>query len=134
MRRFTVAVAIAAALAGSQAEAQPEEVTLTIDVSGSGQVAIQPLGVVCATTCSHLVAAGTTVTLEATTDENLTFWGGDCTGASGDACELVLDADATARVRFSSALPGPPPPTTGPGESTPPPVSTDPATTAPPPE
>lgn len=134
MRRFTVAFAIGAALAGAQAEAQPAEVTLTIDVSGSGQVAIQPLGVVCAATCSHRVAAGTTVTLEATTDENSTFWGGDCAGASGDACRLVLDADATATVRFSSAIPGPPPPTTGPGESSPPPpVGTVPPTEAPPP-
>ena len=71
---------------------------------GSGKVTSTPAGIDCGIDCPESYLSFTKVTLTATPDPGSTFegWGGACSDATGDTCEITmledLDAVATFRV------------------------------------
>ncbi len=82
------------------------ERTLTVTAlgDGNGTVAFAPSGDDCDSSCSHLYADGTSVTLTATPAGGGSFsgWsGGGCSGTG--TCTVALNADATVQATFAAA-------------------------------
>jgi len=105
--------------------------TVKVNVTGEGQVAVSPPGIVCPPDCSATFGEPVTVTLTARAGEGFGFagWGGAC--ASGErTCELVLDGSSAVEADFIEETTGelPPPPVSPP----PPPPPTEPPTAFPP--
>ena len=88
-----------------QASTQPPEFTLNAAKTGtgSGTVGSAPAGIDCGTNCAENYPSFTKVTLTATPEPGSTFegWGGACSDATGDTCELTMleDLDAVATFR-----------------------------------
>jgi hypothetical protein len=99
-----LAIALGAAPGGAATE--PEDV-LTLTVKGTGEVSIDPPGVVCDSSCRQPLPAGTEVTLVATPGSGsvLASWGGACAGATGDSCELTLDGQTRVTATFATREP-----------------------------
>jgi hypothetical protein len=76
---------------------------LTVNITGDGTVTSDPAGIDADTT-QFSFPNNTPVTLTATPDNNeAIIWGGACEGASGDTCEVVMNADKTVTVTFAPA-------------------------------
>ncbi|APV50551.1 hypothetical protein BWI17_13150 [Betaproteobacteria bacterium GR16-43] len=84
----------------------PTQYTLTVITSGNGSVSGP--GIDCGTTCSAILAGGTTVMLTATAGSGSTFagWSGACTGTG--PCSFTLDADRTVTASFTLNAPAKP--------------------------
>ena len=74
--------------------------TVTVSVEGPGRLLSLPPAIDCPGICSASFASGTSVTLVATSADEVTFvaWSGDCSGAVG--CSLTLARDAAVSARF----------------------------------
>ena len=79
------------------------------DGSGSGTVISSPPGIDCGSDCSENYRSYTEVTLTATPDPGSTFegWGGACSEATGDTCELNVLEDLNAVATFELSPPAP---------------------------
>jgi len=104
MRVFVAASGIASALlvaCGQAGSASPVAgPTVTVSVEGPGRLLSLPPAIDCPGLCSASFPSGTSVTLLATSADEVTFvaWSGDCSGAVG--CSLTLARDATVSARF----------------------------------
>jgi hypothetical protein len=74
--------------------------SLTVSVTGSGTVSSNPSGISCPSTCSHIFAGGSQVTLTATPASgwSLSSWGGACSGSSG--CTVAMNAAESVTATF----------------------------------
>jgi hypothetical protein len=76
---------------------------LTVNITGNGSVISDPAGID-EDTNQFSFPNNTPVTLTATPDDNeAVIWGGACEGASGDTCEVIMNADKTVSVTFAAA-------------------------------
>jgi hypothetical protein len=76
---------------------------LTVNITGNGSVISDPAGIDEDTT-QFSFPNNTPVTLTATPDDNeAVIWGGACEGATGNTCELIMNADKTVSVTFAEA-------------------------------
>lgn len=80
---------------------------LTVTVTGSGLVASDPAGIVCdgddsTSDCSESYVEGTSVTLQATPDEDFRFtgWGGACAAETGNTCVVSVDQAISVTANF----------------------------------
>ena len=75
---------------------------------GGGIVSSSPGGISCASTCSHVFPAGSSVSLTATPDGASEFdtWSGDCVGLDANACTVTLDQPRSVTASFTDL--GPP--------------------------
>ena len=69
-----------------------------------GTVTSDTGGIDCGATCSHNYSSGSRTILSATPTAGFSFagWGGDCTGNSGNTCQLSLNAARTVTAAFSA--------------------------------
>ncbi|MFL5309624.1 MAG: InlB B-repeat-containing protein [Myxococcales bacterium] len=74
---------------------------MTVSVDGPGRLLSLPPAIDCPGVCSASFAAGTPVTLLATSADEVTFvaWSGDCSGAVG--CSFTVARDAAVSARFA---------------------------------
>jgi Pro-kumamolisin, activation domain/Divergent InlB B-repeat domain len=74
--------------------------SLTVSVTGSGTVASNPSGISCPSTCSHIFAGGSQVSLTATPANgwSLSTWGGACSGSGG--CTVTMNAAESVTATF----------------------------------
>lgn len=74
--------------------------TLTLDGEGTGQVRIQPSGIVCDGTCEEEYDAGTLITLNAEPGNGSVFtgWSGACDGTA--ECQITMNQNRAARALF----------------------------------
>ncbi len=73
---------------------------------GGGTVTSSPAGIDCGSTCEHEFDQGTTVTLTAAADSNVTFTGWSGGGCSGNgSCEVELDANRSVTANFVKNAP-----------------------------
>jgi hypothetical protein len=104
MRVLLAASGVASALllaCGQVGSASPVgAATVTVSVEGPGRLLSLPPAIDCPGICSASFAGGTSVTLVATSADEVTFvaWSGDCSGAVG--CSLTLVRDAAVSARF----------------------------------
>lgn len=75
---------------------------------GGGIVSSSPAGISCASTCSRVFPAGSSVSLTATPDGASEFdsWSGDCVGLDANACTVTLDQPRSVTASFTDL--GPP--------------------------
>ena len=78
----------------------PVSQLLSVNVSGSGIVTSNPVGIRCGRDCTELYAAGTVVTLTAKPGRGTAFtgWSGACTGSG--TCTVTMDAARTVTATF----------------------------------
>ncbi|NCA90925.1 MAG: hypothetical protein EOM92_19115, partial [Gammaproteobacteria bacterium] len=76
---------------------------LNLQIQGAGRVTNSPPSSDCAANCTYRYSAPTTVRLVATAGGLSSFagWEGDCAGATGATCELVVAGTKTAIARFA---------------------------------
>ena len=83
---------------------------LAVSVSGSGQVTSNPAGIDCGSDCVETLAAGSSITLNATPASGAMFtgWGGDCSGST-PSCTLTMNAGRAVTASFTFSTDPPPP-------------------------
>jgi Divergent InlB B-repeat domain len=83
----------------------PVTFALTVNTSGSGTVTSSTGGINCGTVCTASFAANTAVVLTATpaAGQRLAAWGGACSGASGNSCNLTLTQATSVSASFEAA-------------------------------
>jgi hypothetical protein len=76
--------------------------------TGTGTITSSPAGIHCGTQCTGSFDAGSTVILTATPDTGsvITSWGGACTGATGNTCNVTMTSAKSASVRFAADADG----------------------------
>src|SRR5580700_7081964 len=74
--------------------------SLTVGVTGGGRVTSSPTGINCPSSCSHIFAGGSQVTLIATPASgwSLSSWGGACSGSGG--CTVTMNAAESVTATF----------------------------------
>ncbi|MBI3043630.1 MAG: fibronectin type III domain-containing protein, partial [Betaproteobacteria bacterium] len=79
----------------------PSAYSLTVTNAGGGTVTSNPAGISCGTTCTASFAAGTNVTLTASSSAGYQFtgWSGACTGTG--TCTLTMDAAKSVTASFT---------------------------------
>jgi hypothetical protein len=93
----------------SEACGTPAGVDLAVVRSGAGMVASNPAGISCGTVCSKSYPGGSTVTLTATPDAQMTFTGWSGGGCGGTAACTISQTGSVAVSATFAAIPPPSP-------------------------
>lgn len=81
------------------------KLTITVNPEGRGSIISTPAGIDCGSTCSAGFAPNTSVILTAALTPGFAFhdWGGDCTGAMSNVCQVTLSAARTVTANYVPA-------------------------------
>jgi parallel beta helix pectate lyase-like protein len=78
-------------------------VTVVSSGDGSGAVTSSPAGIDCGSACSASFTNGTSVTLNADSDDDFGGWGGSCGCSGTGSCSFTIGAACTVTAEFDSA-------------------------------